>query len=1016
MKRFLIYIIIILSTWTINIQSVYSQILQATLSHLSTDNGMPSNSISDIKQDALGYIWISTWNGLARYDGFNFYNYETGSSSKIPLLHNRIIDLTIDHRQNIWLRMYDGHIFMLNRKADRIINPFEGIDNGKNIMTEHPLMVAQDGTVTAIINGQRIVQMKDGGQKVNIKITKVLKAITCMVMDNKGNTWLGCEDGKLLEWEKQKSFKEIINLGSCINRLFYKNEQIWIGMKDGRIVKMSSNRLKENISTITKEESEITSLFIDSENQLWFSTTLPGVTKINLNRHQRKNYSQQILSPWEESTGAVVKEINGRIWVHLNHGGFGYYNKENDKIEYFYNDPNSLWNLSNTVNSFCGTNDGVIWESTNRRGLEKLIIMKRTIKRTLPFGNTTKYHANDIRSMFYNNKDKTLIIGSKSGTMKVIKDNRTYIINNDCEGKNFGRIYNISNDSKGRYWICTKGKGLYMIPSNQALLQNKQQIHLTKNPNNKWSLNSDNLYCTVEDKDGNIWIATYDGGVNIIPKQKDNNNPKVYNQNNVLKHYPSQRFQKVRTLTVDKDGQVWVGTTDGLLIMSLKNGVIRTEIVADPIDYADGLRSYDIVCLATDNKGTVWIGTNGGGLSHCLGRKSDGKWYFQTYDTHDGLPSEEVRSITFDHQGLVWFGTDHTLCSFDPNKRIFSTFGMEDGVDDTSCSEAAALPLPNGCILFGTINGYYTLDRNKLKGAKTTNLKLRFTDFYLNDQLISPRTNNTYNYYVPDSNSVVLPTHGSIFAFRFASLNYSLQQRVHYQYKLEGYDADWHNADKTRLVSYSGVPTGNYILKVRAFLLEAPEQYDICTMNIKVPPYYLLSTQAIWIYLIIILLIVLLLFYMRQQQLARRENMRVLKVGPQEIAFSHEEDYNFVKQQLDWLESHYMESTLKTDDLVSPTGLSRTSYYHELKQLTGLSPKELILNFRLKKAQMYLEKSDSTVAEIAYKTGFNDPVYFSRIFKQKTGLTPTLFREMNRNEKEIIMSKSTTNQDDIITE
>lgn len=80
--------------------------------------------------------------------------------------------------------------------------------------------------------------------------------------------------------------------------------------------------------------------------------------------------------------------------------------------------------------------------------------------------------------------------------------------------------------------------------------------------------------------------------------------------------------------------------------------------------------------------------------------------------------------------------------------------------------------------------------------------------------------------------------------------------------------------------------------------------------------------------------------------------------------------------------------------------MSRTSYYNELKSLTGLSPKELVSDFRLKKAKMMLEKTDKTVAEIAYRTGFNDPVYFTRLFRTTFGITPTQYRKQENNEEE----------------
>ena len=996
MKRHCTYIALTVGLITAIIPSD-AQKIQATLSHYSTDNGMPSNSVSDIKQDAYGYLWISTWNGLARFDGYNFCNYETGSSSHIPMLHNRIIDMTIDKRQNIWLRMYDGRIFVLDRRSDRIVNPFAGTSAGEAVKTERPLLATADGAVTAIVNGKRMAWLHLTPQGLKNRLLPVAEVQTCMTEDERGNVWTGTADGHISRWKEGKPGPENIRTGSPVNCICTRGNTAYAGLADGRIVRFDTTHPQEDYQEVTREQTGVTTIFVDSQNRLWLSTHISGIIRLDLTSRNRKHFTQQVLSPQEDSNGARICEVNGRIWMILNHGGFGYYNQEKDCIEYFYNDPSMPWNLSNATSCFQIMREGVVWESTNRRGLEKLVIMKRTINRTQPFESNSRAYANDIRALYYDRKQKRLLIGSKSGSIKIYQKGKVSTIDTDGHGQNIGRIYHINSDSQNRYWICTKGHGLYMMEAANGSYLKGKQTHFSAQPGNKWSLSSDNVYCTVEDREGNIWIATYDGGVNIFPRRQRGKSLKIFNKNNVLKHYPDLSFQKVRTLTVDGEGRVWAGTTDGLLVMSLHNGIVRTETVADPKGYADGLRSYDIVCLATDSRGTVWIGTNGGGLSHCLGRGTDGKWHFETFDTHDGLPSEEVRSITFDQRGYVWFGTDHSLCSFDPHKRVFSTFGMEDGIDDTSCSEAAALTLPDGRILFGTINGYYTLDRHKLKKVKTTDLKLRFTDFYLNDQLVTPRTSDTYSYYVPDSTSVELPTHGSMFAFRFASLNYELQQRVHYQYKLEGFDTDWHNAGKSRTVSYSGVPTGNYKLVIRAFLLEAPDQYAVCTMNVRVPPYFLLSTQAIWIYILLILLTLLTLLYLRQQQLARREKMRVLKVGPQEIAFTHKDDYNFVKQQLDWLEQHYMDSTLKTDDLVGPTGMSRTSYYLELKQLTGLSPKELILDFRLKKAQMYLEKTDSTVAEIAYKTGFNDPVYFTRLFRQKIGLPPTKYREEKRN-------------------
>ena len=130
----------------------------------------------------------------------------------------------------------------------------------------------------------------------------------------------------------------------------------------------------------------------------------------------------------------------------------------------------------------------------------------------------------------------------------------------------------------------------------------------------------------------------------------------------------------------------------------------------------------------------------------------------------------------------------------------------------------------------------------------------------INDVLQSPRLTSTYDYYVPTSKRVELPTGNDNFAFRFAAMNYQLQHRMHYQYMLEGYDKDWRNAGKDRMAFYSGVPAGTYTFKVKAFLLESPDQYDLRTIEVVVPNTFLLSPTAIIIYATLLILLAVFIF------------------------------------------------------------------------------------------------------------------------------------------------------------
>ena len=316
------------------------------------------------------------------------------------------------------------------------------------------------------------------------------------------------------------------------------------------------------------------------------------------------------------------------------------------------------------------------------------------------------------------------------------------------------------------------------------------------------------------------------------------------------------------------------------------------------------------------------------------------------------------------------------------------------------CSEGAAITLANGNILFGTLNGYYTVDRRKLVTDNASMMKLRITDFFLNGELVSTRLNGYYNYYIPEAKQVNIPRHNDVFTFRFAAMNYQLQHRMHYQYMLEGYDKEWRNADKTRTASYSGVPTGNYRFKVKAFLLDSPDKYDMRTIEVIIPPHPLYSGNAILFYIVLAITITLILLFWQKKRQVKKQNLKVIKLGPQEMAFVHKEDYDFVKSQLNWLEANYSNPELKIEDLVDQSKHNRTDYYKQMKELTGQTPKDFVNDFRIKKAVMFLENTNDTIAEIATKTGFNDPLLFTRLFMQKIGVTPSKYREQKNLERE----------------
>ena len=987
MRKLLFLVLMVLS-----VTGAKANELQALRNHYTTSDGLASNAVADIVEDRFGYIWIATWNGLSRFDGYNFCNYPTGKNSGLPNFHNRILTLTADNGGNIWMRMYDNRIFVLNRHTDVIANAFESVEGGdllktnngyqgKTHRTASTIVKSIDGYVYAYIRQKGIYRMRSVGAKPMVQLVDIGKRkVYAMATDKHANLWVATDKGlaKIKPTETKLNDGFVMDNKEIMNICCTANNTILVGTKNGNIYNVGSK--KKIYST---NGSQISSLYQDSHSLIWFTTDTQGVYQYNPKTNTTRHFTQIVSTPEIDVNGAAYSEANGTLWVRMNMGGFGYYDYATGEMNYFHNNPDNTWNLSNTVATYVALQEGVIWMSTIRRGLEKLSLLRPCIMHRNLMPGSNVYGANETRAIIYDHTRKKILIGNKTGNI-LSADNATSALSPFC--KVDAKVYDMMQLENGDIYISTKGMGVYVLPKGAS-----QPKHLDIN------LSSQNVYQTVKDKAGNLWIATYNGGVNMY------NGKRVFGPRNI-KGYPKFSHTKVRSITLGPDGMVWAGTSDGILTMKSDG----KNVYAAPLEMSDDTElqtgNNDIIQLLRGVDGTMWVATNGGGLSKTTGKDKKGKWCFETFEEADGLPSNEIKSVAITKDNVVWFSADQTLCSFDNNKKLFTTFSILDGVNDESFSEGTGACLPNGEILFGTLNGYYIVDRSKLRTHNGSLLKLAITDFFVDDKLMSPRLNDTYDYYVPDSGKVRLPSRGSIFSVKFASLNYQLQHRVHYQYMLEGYDKEWHNADNQRRANYSNVPAGTYTLRIKAFLLENPDQYDERTLEITVPPYFFASTVALWIYIMLAILGVGAYFYIRQRRIQyeaeQRKKMRVLKVGPEEIAFNNEDDYDFVKENLDWLEKNFDNPSLKIEDMASNSGLSRTSFYNQLKALTGQSPKEFVSDFRMKKAYMYLESTTMTISEVAYKTGFNDPVYFARLFKQRTGMTPKAYREKKNAETE----------------
>ncbi|NIJ45944.1 signal transduction histidine kinase/ligand-binding sensor domain-containing protein/DNA-binding response OmpR family regulator [Wenyingzhuangia heitensis] len=131
----------------------------------------------------------------------------------------------------------------------------------------------------------------------------------------------------------------------------------------------------------------------------------------------------------------------------------------------------------------------------------------------------------------------------------------------------------------------------------------------------------------------------------------------------------------------------------------------------------------------------------------------------------------------------------------------------------------------------------------------------------------------------------------------------------------------------------------------------------------------------------------------KRDSLRKRFNQEII-LKPEDVTVTSADEI-FLEKAMEVVEKNMMNTEFSVEMLVKEMSVSRSNLYLKLKEITGLSSSEFIRSIRLKRAVQLLEKSDLSVKEIMYMTGFNSPSYFAKCFKKQFNMTPSDYINKN---------------------
>lgn len=576
-------------------------------------------------------------------------------------------------------------------------------------------------------------------------------------------------------------------------------------------------------------------------------------------------------------------------------------------------------------------------------------------------------------------------------------------------------------DKQGRIWKVTENDGLYIINNKTG----ETEHFTTTSKNNPLPTNA--LKCIFMDKEGTIWIGTDNLGLSQIKvlqnygvkyilegenirllKHIDKDRIAIGNRNGDVWIYDSKlskeldhykREKNTYCILKDKDGNIWEGTKgDGLYL----NGQKKTDISFS-----------DIYSLYQDDKGSIWIGTFGNGLYH------NGKLFL---DADYG--SKRIRSLIADNKGNIWTATSNGVYIFqstelEKNKKKYIHISEESG--DLYSNEIRAMfqDSKGNFYIAETGVGFALLDGTQFYKDRSIHL----THFSEKDSLI----NTMIQSFAEDRNGFIwIATEFGISKFNpstHAFKNYFFSKNMLNNVYSENCGI---RLDDGRLAF--GTNNGIIIISPKVYN-NGETTTDIkaedITVNgapvkkgiIYVVSKWWKSPWAIMVYILVIAVIAVIWRRVKRNNTRFHKTIKELNIKKDKLVQEKEEirehyttevkirreadksanDQEFISRIEAIANNELSNSTFSADDFAGQMGMGRTVFFNKMKSITGYSPKEYMKLKRIKRAAELISTTGMPISEIAFTVGIDDPLYFSRVFKQQFGMPPTEWRNHSTN-------------------
>lgn len=812
-------LLLVIATHLPNAQANVSDI---QLKNFSVEQGLSQGTVIDIIEDADGYMWFATMDGLNRFDGKNFVSYFPSSNSDASLPNEFARKLFIDSKGTLWIATLGGISRYVSEK-DLFISY---TSKNSQLESNETFAIAETSDGNLIVSGAKKLYQFDPHLDDFLPMTfagdTFSDGVRTLFVEQQ-RIWIGTEysgvfmldipSNELFKLNQPNPWNIDLNIGTLYDVKII-NENYWLGTDEGVIILSPDGQIINRLSASQDSDPKIVNniartIQAVSDTKVWIGThdgfsvydlETDNVFSINQDNYMHIGLSSRFILK-------IFKDSNNSLWLGTHTSGLFQYHEQFASIKHFQNIySNSFSGTDNSVWALSEIEDGTLWIATFSGGLS--------------------------------------LFDSKTGEFQSFLKDSTF------------DIWDATVDNKKRLWLATsKGLLVYEYANNQ----------LTEITN----LVPDVVIVDLYFLGSSIWAKDWNEKLYAF----DSETLETEFSNTVYKDISS-----VTPLFKDSLGNLWFRTATGLSVENSKKDFINLQLSSDSLD------DQPVAFNVHETDEAFWVSTGKHGLYKI--HKTSYRIVENINPLGKDVRGMVFNSLLYgENKDTVWQSSTSQIWQISlETGQILHSISREK-LDYNDLNEGSAAVISNGLVLFGGTMGFHVFDPNRLNYISATinnskeNGKLSqqpiITQLRILNQPVTPESiNSPLTLPITKTTSIELPNTASPFSLEYGHINSLFEHRYRYRYRLVGLSDEWiETSSIDTIATFTNIRFGDYVFEVQS--KNAGEQWsEPALMKIKVLPPIWLHSSALAVYAVITLLFLSYLYRQYKRRLSIQNSIQ----------------------------------------------------------------------------------------------------------------------------------------------